>query len=188
MIKKEEALRIPITSVAELCIPGFGMHNGKLTGPCCFHEDKKLGNLHVYTKANKLYCFTCHTTFTTVGVVEHYLNLSFKESLAWLAENFPGYFSNDTEEPVYQDNIRVAEYSYIGIKNNISFGRKILNIRELKEKYPLYYKNLVRTALENKRKAIDKDFNALPEARQKYRLKEYTESIGILDKIEKKLG
>ncbi|MBP0959219.1 MAG: hypothetical protein J5992_03750 [Oscillospiraceae bacterium] len=130
-IDKEEALRIPILEVAALVVTDFGMHNHILTGRCCNHTDNKFGNFSFgkAEKQNICYCFTCHHGFNTITLVQGYLGLSFIDSLKWLYDHFPTYFTNTASSYTAKKDIDPG-YKALGFSNYINYGEKLISIDE----------------------------------------------------------
>jgi hypothetical protein len=65
----------PIPNLMEFNRAGFA--------PCPFHNEKT-ASLKYYPKTNSVHCFGCQKSEDAIGVAQHLMKLSFKETITWL--------------------------------------------------------------------------------------------------------
>lgn len=65
----------PISQLLEFNRAGFAK--------CLWHDEKE-PSLKYYQKDNRIHCFSCGRDDDAIGVVQHTMKLSFKESIQWL--------------------------------------------------------------------------------------------------------
>ena len=184
-IDKEEALRIPILEVAALVVTDFGMHNHILTGRCCNHTDNKFGNLS-FGKAerqNICYCFTCHHGFNTITLVQGYLGLTFIDSLKWLYDHFPTYFTNTSSSFAAKKDIDPG-YKLLGFSNYINYGEKLMPIDEAISKLG---KEIISEKAKIKLEKAEALWRTLSPAERENRRYEYEAFIKSIKEIENRL-
>lgn len=63
----------------------YGIKTNKDMFHCCFHKDKN-ASAKAYT--NTFYCFSCHRTGDVIQFIQYLYNLSFKEAMQKINEDF----------------------------------------------------------------------------------------------------
>ena len=74
----------PIEDVAKR----LGIEVGRHKALCPFHQDRH-PSLHFDIKRNRYKCFSCGASGDVIDLVMRYMNVSFKEAVAWMAPPTP---------------------------------------------------------------------------------------------------
>ncbi len=84
---KEELNDTPIRDVMDsLGVPISRRQTGDLIDyKCPFHNASHYGAAKIYLSTNSCHCFSCNESWDTIAFVQKNLNLSFKDTLIWLA-------------------------------------------------------------------------------------------------------
>ena len=84
--KIQKALSIPIESIAAQYIK-LKKRGKALVGLCPFHPEKR-PSFYIYSETNSFYCYGCQKGGNVINFVEDFYNLSFKEAVEFLLNNF----------------------------------------------------------------------------------------------------
>lgn len=138
---KEEAKSIPIIEVGELVVTDFSYRGNMPTGRCCKHVDEKWGNFHFRTKNNVAKCYSCGQVWDSIGLVEDYKGLNFAESVNFLYDHFPEYFSKKPFSDVQYEKeewygLTNKEYRYLKIPTRLLIKDKMISIRQVYKEFP----------------------------------------------------
>lgn len=137
----EDAHTIPILDVAALVMDNFTKKQSRYTAKCPNHTDNKLGNVSFKTDKNYVKCFSCGTTWSTINLVKSCCNLSFKDAIIYLYQNFPSYFTQAVDFTGRSDynewtGLSSEEYRFLKFNTKYTINGQYASIRVYATLFP----------------------------------------------------